>query len=122
VSPSEAISTLYKSRGLHYDAYLVEQFIRFIGIFPVGSLVELQLGRGRRGHLAEPGRAAEAARDGDPDVNGSPLPVQKLLDLSRSPKASLTEPYRIVRTLEQGAVPVTSEELLHEVTLLQLFW
>jgi len=39
-----AISMLYKWRGVFYDAHLVEQFIRCIGIFPVGSLVELNTG------------------------------------------------------------------------------
>src|SRR5947207_11683528 len=44
VPPSAAISNLYKWRGVFFDAGLVEQFIRFVGIFPVGSLVELNSG------------------------------------------------------------------------------
>jgi len=36
---------------------------------------------------------------------------QKLLDLSSEPKATADEPYRILRTLERGRFPVTSEQL-----------
>src|SRR5207302_1221392 len=56
VSPSAAISMLYKWRGVFYDAHLVEQFIRCIGIFPVGSLVELNTGEAGRA-LPDPRRA-----------------------------------------------------------------
>jgi len=35
----------------------------------------------------------------------------KLLDLSREPKAKKDEPYRILGTLEQGAVPFDADEL-----------
>ena len=43
--PSAAISTLYKWRGLRFRrGAACEQFIRCIGIFPVGSLVKLNSG------------------------------------------------------------------------------
>ena len=45
------------------------------------------------------------------DAKGIELRPQKLLDLSRSPKATAEESYRILRTLEQGRVPVRSEQL-----------
>jgi hypothetical protein len=44
VSPSAALNMLYKWRGQFFDAELVEQFIRCIGIFPLGSVVELNTG------------------------------------------------------------------------------
>src|SRR5688572_6594744 len=44
VAPSTALSMLYKWRGTFFDVYLVEQFIRFVGIFPLGSVVELNSG------------------------------------------------------------------------------
>jgi len=111
VPPSTAISNLYKWRDVLFDAGLVEQFIRFIGIFPVGSLVELN--SGEIGVVisqnAEERLKPRVMVIRDP--KGNPLRPQKLLDLSRSPKASAEEPYRILRTLEQGHVPVTSDEL-----------
>ena len=111
VSPSAAISMLYKWRGTFFDARLVEQFIRCIGIFPVGSLVHLN--SGEIGVVI----AQNAARRLQPrvmvirDAAGNPMQPQKLLDLSRSPKAGANEPYRILGTLEFGSVPFDPDEL-----------
>ena len=111
VSPSAAISMLYKWRGVFFDAYLVEQFIRCIGIFPVGSLVTLNTGE--IGVVI----AQNAAKRLQPrvmvirDAKSNPMHPQKLLDLSRSPKASANEPYRILGTLEFGSVPFDPDEL-----------
>ncbi|MEO8142641.1 MAG: HD domain-containing phosphohydrolase [Betaproteobacteria bacterium] len=109
--PSAAISFLYKSRGTLFDANLVEQFIRCIGIFPVGSLVELNT------HEIGVVIAQNAAKRLQPrvmvirDQAGNPMRPQKLLDLSRSPRAAVGEPYRILGTLEFGSVPFDPEEL-----------
>src|SRR5206468_7486835 len=45
LSPSSALSYLYKERGTGFHADLVEQFIQCVGVFPVGSVVELNSGR-----------------------------------------------------------------------------
>src|ERR671934_50642 len=88
VSPSAAISMLYKWRGTFFDANLVEQFIRCIGIFPVGSLV--QLNTGEVGVVIAQNAAARllprvmVIRD----AQRNPMMPHKLLDLSRSPKAT----------------------------------
>jgi HD-GYP domain-containing protein (c-di-GMP phosphodiesterase class II) len=111
VSPSAAISMLYKWRGIYFDAHLVEQFIRCIGIFPVGSLVELNTGE--VGVVI----AQNAAKRLLPrvmvvrDAKRNPMMPQKLLDLARSPMAAKDEPYRIRGTLEYGAVPFEASEL-----------
>jgi cyclic di-GMP phosphodiesterase len=111
VSPSAAISMLYKWRGVFFDAYLVEQFIRCIGIFPVGSLV--QLNTGEVGVVI----AQNSTKRLQPrvmvirDAAANPIYPQKLIDLSRSPKATADEPYRILGTLEFGSVPFDPEEL-----------
>jgi HD-GYP domain-containing protein (c-di-GMP phosphodiesterase class II) len=111
VSPSAAISMLYKWRGVFYDAHLVEQFIRCIGIFPVGSLVELN--SGEVGVVI----AQNLTRRLLPrvmvirDPQGNPLLPHKLLDLAREPKAKPDEPYRILGALEHGSVPFDADEL-----------
>ena len=111
VSPSAAISMLYKWRGVYFDANLIEQFIRCLGIFPVGSLVELNTGE--VGVVI----AQNTAKRLLPrvmvirDAQRNPLVPQKLLDLSRSPMASADEPYRIRGTLEAGAVEFDAEGL-----------
>ncbi|PLW70782.1 HD-GYP domain-containing protein [Pseudohalioglobus lutimaris] len=45
VSPADAISKLYTMRDLDFEAELVEEFIQTVGIYPVGSVVELTDGR-----------------------------------------------------------------------------
>lgn len=111
IAPSAALNMLYKWRGVFFDANLVEQFIRCIGIFPVGSLVELN--SGEVGVVISQNMAKRL----QPrvllirDAAGNPMRPHKLLDLSREPKVSKDEPYRIRRTLEYGHVPLAGEEL-----------
>lgn len=45
ISPADAISMLYTMRNVDFQSELVEEFIQTIGIYPVGSLVELTDGR-----------------------------------------------------------------------------
>jgi len=111
VSPSAAISMLYKWRGVFFDANLIEQFIRCIGIFPVGSLV--QLNTGEVGVVV----AQNLTKRLLPrvmvirDPQGNPMQPHKMLDLSRAPKATKDEPYRILGTLEYGSIPFDPDEL-----------
>lgn len=111
VSPSAAISTLYKWRGIHFDAGLVEQFIRCIGIFPVGSLVELNTGEVGVVIAQNPAKRLLPRVMVIRDAKRNPMMPQKLLDLSRGPMASKEEPYRIRGTLEYRAVEFDPDEL-----------
>ena len=43
-SPHEAIAELYELRGTKFQEELVEQFIQAVGLYPTGSLVELNSG------------------------------------------------------------------------------
>ena len=43
-STNEAFKVLMDNMNHHFDAELVEQFIQWIGVYPVGSLVELDTG------------------------------------------------------------------------------
>ena len=111
MAPSAALNMLYKWRGTLFDAYLVEQFIRCIGIFPVGSIVELN--GGEVGIVI----AQNLVKRLQPrvmvirDAAGNALKPQKLLDLSRGTKGPDGEPYRIKRTLEYGKIPINAKEL-----------
>src|SRR4051812_43770806 len=44
MSPANALSVIYKGRGKLFHPALVEQFIQCIGVYPVGSVVELNSG------------------------------------------------------------------------------
>ena len=45
LSPHEAICELYKWRDIDFPAELIEQFIQCLGIYPTGTLVELNSGQ-----------------------------------------------------------------------------
>ncbi|MCW8828267.1 MAG: HD-GYP domain-containing protein, partial [Gammaproteobacteria bacterium] len=45
VTPDEAIRMLYEWRDVEFQGALIEQFIQVIGVYPVGTLVELSDGR-----------------------------------------------------------------------------
>lgn len=109
-SPSNALNYLYSMRNTLFDGPMVEQFVQCIGIFPVGSLVELN--SGEVGIVI----AQNMVRRLLPrvmvvlDAKGNPLRPQVILDLAQEPKASPGVPYRIKRTLEQGSVPIDPAE------------
>jgi HD-GYP domain-containing protein (c-di-GMP phosphodiesterase class II) len=44
-TPFNALNDIYKHREKEFDANLVEQFIKCLGIYPIGSLVELNTGQ-----------------------------------------------------------------------------
>lgn len=44
LSPSKAVAKLYESRGIDFQEELVVEFIRAIGLYPTGTLVELSTG------------------------------------------------------------------------------
>jgi HD-GYP domain-containing protein (c-di-GMP phosphodiesterase class II) len=111
VAPSTALSMLYKWRGTFFDPFLVEQFIRCIGIFPIGSTVELNSGETGIVIAQNLEKRLQPRVMVIRDAAGNPIKPQKLLDLSRGPKVASGEPYRIKRTLEYGRIPVTAESL-----------
>lgn len=103
---TEAYGALRKGRGTLFHDGLVEEFVKCFGVFPVGSLVELNSGEiafvlGQHPEKRLKPRVAVVA-----DAQGHRLATHKLLDLSRAPRISQDEVYLIRRTLLHGAVPV----------------
>ena len=111
VAPSAALSMLYKWRGTFFDPYLVEQFIRCIGIFPIGSIVELNSGEAGIVIAQNMAKRLQPRVMVMRDAEGNPLKPQKLIDLARNLKTASGEPYRIRRTLEYGRIPVSADTL-----------
>jgi HD-GYP domain-containing protein (c-di-GMP phosphodiesterase class II) len=111
LSPAEALKVLYKARGTLFDTYLVEQFIRCIGIFPLGSMVELNGGEVGAVIAHNPGKRLQPRVMVVQDSAGNPLRPHKLVDLSRSITAPDGLPYRIKRALESTKVPIRAMEV-----------
>ncbi|MEQ8803684.1 MAG: HD-GYP domain-containing protein, partial [Haliea sp.] len=103
ISPSHAIRVLYDARDTDFQAELVEAFIRAIGVYPAGSLVELSSGevgvvvaeyRTRRLHPK-----ILVLLDSHKQQLATPMPreLQEQSDRAARP------PVNIVRSLEPGA-------------------
>ena len=103
VAPSNALDMLYKSRDVHFDGPLVEQFIQCIGIYPVGALVELYTG--------EIGIVIAQ----NPTMRLMPR-VMAALDSAKRPikPPQVVEKAKIKRTLERGSVPIDPSEFFLE--------
>ena len=83
---------------------LVEQFIQCIGVFPVGSVVELNSGEIAIVIAQNMVRRMQPRVMVVKDMNGNPLKPYKMLDLMKEPKVRPDETYRIQRSLEYGSV------------------
>lgn len=110
MTPANALNVIYKGRGKQYQAALVEQFIQCIGVYPIGSVVELNSGE------VAVVIAQNAVRRMQPrvmivrDANGNPTVPYKMLDLMKEHKFH-DETYRIQRALEFGSVKIDPREL-----------
>lgn len=99
----EALQMLYNWRGTFYHADMVEQFIQCLGPYPVGGLVELNTGEvavvleHNRIRRLKP-RVMVVL-----DAGKKPLSSPVMLDLINDPTAFNDHPYRIERSLPDGA-------------------
>ena len=110
LSPANALSIIYKGRGKQFHPALVEQFIQCIGVFPVGSIVEMNSGEVAVVYAQNMVRRLQPRVMVVQDANGNPVIPYKMLDLMREPKVREDEPYRIVRTLEYDTVKIDPRE------------
>jgi len=44
VNAHKAVSLIFNSRNISYPAFLVDSFVKYIGVYPIGSIVELKNG------------------------------------------------------------------------------
>ena len=111
MTPANALSVIYKGRGTQFHPALVEQFIQCLGIFPVGSVVELNSGEIGIVIAQNEVRRLQPRVMVVQDAAHNPIRPYKILDLMKEPKARPGEPYRIQRTLEYDSVQVDPREL-----------
>lgn len=112
MSPSNALNLLFKLRETAFHPVLVEQFVRCIGFFPVGSVVELNSGEIGVVISQNLVRRLQPRVMVVRDAQGQLLRPQKLLDLAKLPKVSADEPYRVRRTLEYGKAGVSAKDIM----------
>ena len=112
LSPSAALNTLHKLRGTLFNELLVEKFIQCIGIYPVGSTVELNTGEVGIVIAQNLMRRLQPRVMVILDADLKPIRPQVILDLVKEPKATPDEPYRIMRTLPRDKLPIDLEQFL----------
>ncbi|MGH8126822.1 MAG: HD-GYP domain-containing protein [Gammaproteobacteria bacterium] len=110
-SPLDATAELYRARGQLFDPGLVHQFIGCIGVYPVGSLAELNTG--------EVGVVVAAGEDRlrprllvvlDEEHQQLKRPYE--INLSHALQSSAGQRLDIMRSLETGAYGLQPSELL----------
>ena len=111
MTPANALSILYKERGKAFQAALVEQFIQCIGVYPVGSVVQLNSGDVAVVIAQNMVRRMQPRIMVVKDAQGVPIRPHKMLDLMREPKFRPDEPYRIMRALDDATVNIDPREL-----------
>ncbi|MBZ0335241.1 HD-GYP domain-containing protein [Marinobacter sp. AL4B] len=110
-SPAEALKILYQNRGQQFDADLVETFIRMIGIYPPGTLVELNTEEVAWVVSTHPGRKLKPKVEIVLDRNKHRM-TPYILDLSL--QTAEDGKVREIRTpLPDGAYGITINERIH---------
>ena len=104
VSVQQALHSLYSTRDQAFKSDLIEQFIQCVGVFPVGSLVELNTGEVAVVVSQNRARRLKPRVMLVLDKNRQSFPSPVMLDLIYDPTVpgKTDDPYRIVRGLQAG--------------------
>ncbi|MDX1817109.1 HD-GYP domain-containing protein [Marinobacter koreensis] len=111
---AEAIRILYRNRGQQFDAGMVEAFIRMIGIYPSGSLVELNTGEVALVVATHPGRKLSPRVEILLDAQKQPV-TPRIIDLSE-PCPDGGAQREIASGLPDGAYGMSLEDRIRQLT------
>jgi putative nucleotidyltransferase with HDIG domain len=111
LSPSAAVKKLYEWRDIDFQAELVEEFIRAIGLYPAGTLVELTSGEVAVVIAEYRTRRLRPQVLVVLDRAKKPLPAMKVVDMLAVTETEDGKPLEISRSLESGAYGINPEEL-----------
>lgn len=115
VSAHQALKRLYAGKGKEFDPCLVEQFIQCFGIYPIGSLVELNTGHVgvvlsiNRERYLRPKIALVL------DADKSPYPVATAVDLDTHLSDDRDNPWEIKLVLRPGTYGIQPLDFLPQV-------
>ncbi|WP_372956666.1 HD-GYP domain-containing protein [Marinobacter sp.] len=114
IPTSEALRIIYKNRGGQFDDLLVEAFIRMIGIYPPGSLVELHTGEIAVVLATSPRNKLHPLVEVVVDRHGHPC-RSRVLNLGESPDDDEGVTYTIRRALPDGVAGFSlAEHIRHQ--------
>ena len=101
-SVQQALHDLYSTRNKLFKSELVEEFIQCVGVFPVGSLVELNTAEVAVVVSQNRSRRLKPRVMLVLDSQRQPFATPVMFDLIVDPPTPTGEPYRIVRGLQAG--------------------
>jgi putative nucleotidyltransferase with HDIG domain len=114
VSPQDAIKVLYELRGDVLDESLVNGFIQCLGVFPVGTVVELTSGEVGIVISSNQQRRLRPKLMLILDEEKRPkLPV-KVVDLAHATTDIDGQPYAVLRTLDPHSFGLNLNRYIHE--------
>ena len=113
-SPLDALQLLYELRGKALDEELVEQFIQCLGLYPIGSIVELE--SGEVGIVASVDRARRLRPKIMMVLDGDKKPYEKpfLADLMTQTVDASGKPYNIRTVREGGAYGIEIKDYMEK--------
>lgn len=108
-SSAQALKILYENAGTQFDQKLVVKFIESIGIYPPGSVVEMDTGEVGVVLSADPDNRLLPKIALLRDAHKNPIP-QRIIDLKLERKKASGPQHRIKTVLSDGAYGIDLEE------------
>ena len=115
VPPAQAMRELYQSgmNGL-FDLTFIQQLIQFLGVYPIGSLVELNSGERAVVVWVHPHSRLNPSIKLIADSSGNPYEEQEILDLATQ------DPQQTQRTISRVLDP--NQENINVIQILESLW
>ncbi|MDI9246329.1 HD-GYP domain-containing protein [Marinobacter sp. CHS3-4] len=110
----QALQIIHKNKGTQFDPDLAVEFIRMIGIYPPGSIVEME--NGEVGIVVATNEISKLT----PkvlmvrDAEKHPINPYRQLDLSKRPKDASGEHYKIVREVPDGTYDIVLKDFIDQ--------
>ncbi len=111
IPASDAIRVLYRNRGRQFDADMVEAFIRMVGIYPPGTLVELTTGEVALIVAVHPGKKLKPRVEILLDAGKKPV-TPRTIDLANP---SPGEQLEIAHPLPDGAFGISLQARIQQL-------
>ena len=112
-SPREALKELFNQRDKQFDGKLVEAFIKMMGIYPAGSLVEMSNGEVGIVISTDPDKKLSPKVELVRDKMGK-LKKPLIIDLTKSPNDQYGQPYFIKTALPDGSMGIDMQRSIQD--------
>ncbi len=113
MSADKATSILYKETKHRYDEYLVKEFIKMVGVYPVGSFVQLNNGFFAIVLSANPDSKLNPVVEIIADANQTPLKRKIAVDLSKGKKYQGVE-LKISKSVSDNELEIDMNHFIQE--------